>query len=265
MEDCINNVKPLRDSVLKIEELFLSQKDNIKNIVDIIETDPFLSTKILILINSSLYSFKNEIIDITQAVTLLGLNETRSICLKIAMDEVLPSTLSPYNINTNDLQKISHYRSTFMFYWCMLENIDAARYLVPTSMLSVVGKTIVAEKVIKTHQDKMFSNEIKEDFDNWYVENFFTGYSSEEISALLFKHWNLSSSFYTLLIQTRKNNIDDEDVLRLKICFNLINEKYIFNEKDIEKSIELIDKSNLLLNSKKLLRAIDITKKKLNI
>ncbi len=79
------DVPPLPQVVTKLLEAIRDPDIHIENIANIISTDVGLSTQILRLVNSALYSFPGEITSIQKAISLLGLKKIENIAISYAV------------------------------------------------------------------------------------------------------------------------------------------------------------------------------------
>jgi len=75
--------------------LQLGSKDNVglKELTDLIRTDPALSSEILTLANSALFAFRSEIGSILQAAVLLGLQRVKALAVTVGMRGYLAEVL----------------------------------------------------------------------------------------------------------------------------------------------------------------------------
>lgn len=67
-----------------------------KEIEDIIKIDPYLTSRLLKIANSSFYSRQREISSIKDAITLIGINKIKAICLLIAGSEIIDNKKSSF-------------------------------------------------------------------------------------------------------------------------------------------------------------------------
>ncbi len=79
------DVPPLPQVVTKLLEAIRDPDVHIENIANIISADVGLSTQILRLVNSALYSFPGEIASVQKAISLLGLKKIENIAISYAV------------------------------------------------------------------------------------------------------------------------------------------------------------------------------------
>lgn len=224
----VKSIPTLPESVRKVEELYLQNEPDLKELVKIIENDPALTANILATVNSPLYSFSKNIVSIHQAITLFGMSVVRGFVLSSLSTKSFDFDMSPYNVTNNEYKNISLLQSTLMFQWFMSVDIHKANILIPIAFLMDIGKIIIANEVAQSDYLEMFKNILQESETITEVEKIFTDMSSAEVTGLLFEHWNFNDTFINILkYSDRPDDADDEfrtfcqaiDVV--KTCINI--------------------------------------------
>ena len=87
-EDVLNILKrrmdrlpPLPQTRLRLIELADSPDSSAKELVDVIKLDPFISMKVITVVNSSFYNLSKKVTGIQKAVILLGINPVKNLVL----------------------------------------------------------------------------------------------------------------------------------------------------------------------------------------
>lgn len=75
----------LPDAYMKIQEELRGPEPSIGRVGELIKQDPAISVKVLQVVNSALYGLRNEVGDIVQATSLLGLNTITSLVLAVGV------------------------------------------------------------------------------------------------------------------------------------------------------------------------------------
>ncbi len=91
IEDCIddvNNLRPFPAMATKLMESCKEANVNIKTIIQLIECDPTVATKVLSLSNSPLYGTSRPITTIGHAVVILGFQTVSKVAVSIATSKV---------------------------------------------------------------------------------------------------------------------------------------------------------------------------------
>ncbi len=77
----LEDLPTLPENYLKLEKELQSKDISLARISKIIQNDPTMTGEILRLVNSAFFSFTNEISDIQQAISILGMNKIKSLVL----------------------------------------------------------------------------------------------------------------------------------------------------------------------------------------
>ena len=81
----IDGLPTLPQTVQRVKDAADDQKTSLKDIADIVESDPPIAAKLLKLANSAAYGFQNKIDDVGRATALLGPKETFAVVLSSAI------------------------------------------------------------------------------------------------------------------------------------------------------------------------------------
>jgi HD-like signal output (HDOD) protein len=84
----IRNLPTLPDVVMEILRLCDDQSATTREISQLIEKDPVLTTKVLKLVNSSYFGLSKEIYSVNQALVLIGYNNLKSLIMSASMLQV---------------------------------------------------------------------------------------------------------------------------------------------------------------------------------
>ncbi|MBE9569761.1 MAG: GGDEF domain-containing protein [Proteobacteria bacterium] len=114
---------------MKILELVRGEDTNLKEIADVLSTDPPLSAQVLKLINSPLYGVRAQITSVPHAVSLLGLNTVKNLALSFSLLRGYPKGNK--------------------------ENFDYTSFW-KQSLIGAVSSKLIAEKVIPPFSEDAF-------------------------------------------------------------------------------------------------------------
>ena len=84
----IRNLPTLPDVVMEILRLCDDPNTSTRQIAQLIEKDPVLTTKVLKLVNSSYFGLSKELFSINQALVLIGYNNLKSMVMSASMRQV---------------------------------------------------------------------------------------------------------------------------------------------------------------------------------
>ena len=85
----IESLPALPDTVRRVRETAADPAVSIRDVGKIISTDPAVAAKILSVANSAAYGFSHRVDSVSHAVSLLGLRETYSLVLSMAVADIL--------------------------------------------------------------------------------------------------------------------------------------------------------------------------------
>lgn len=234
----IESIAPLPKTVLEIEKLFMQGDADINKLVKLVEKDSVLTADILSLVNSPLYSFSKTIVSIRQAVTLFGINTIRGFMFSSISKKAFKFDVSPYALSNEEFQNVSSLQSMLMFQWYMSVDVSATITLVPISFLMQTGKIIIANEISNSDYEAEFTRMIQEKNSITETEKLFTGFSSAEVTSLLFKHWNFNDIFSNVIKGSDNPNEADKEYRQLcraiDVVQTAINIQDIFTETSIE-------------------------------
>ncbi len=243
----VDSLPPLPESVIELERLFTNNDPDIDELVKIIKLDPSLTTDILSKVNAPYYGFSKSIVSVLQAVTLFGSSQIRSIVLASTMQRGFDIDLSPYNITTSEFSKISTMQSELIFQWYVGIDIDMARNLTTIAFLMETGKILIAKDILENNKQDIFLEDLSSYEDISYVENIHTMMSSAQISALVFKHFNLNDNFVESMkyLDTDKKIPESlkNMVLALQIVRCAVNIREQLTENSINNALELLERN----------------------
>jgi putative nucleotidyltransferase with HDIG domain len=83
--DNIKNLPTIPHVLAEVNKMLQDDDVSVKKMGDIIESDQVLTSKILKLVNSAFYGFRSRIVDIRQAVMILGFNTVRNALTAVSV------------------------------------------------------------------------------------------------------------------------------------------------------------------------------------
>ncbi len=100
--DIVNEIEKIPKfppHILKLEETLLKENAIFDDIKNIVIKDPFLITEILKFVNSSLIGLKNKVVDINNAIKILGFNGVKNLIFKISTMKLLKGKYGLEKVN----------------------------------------------------------------------------------------------------------------------------------------------------------------------
>lgn len=191
----IDVLAPLPKTILDIEEFKRTDNYDTNDLVKIIEQDPLMVSTILKTANSAMFGFVSKIDSLNKAVALLGINFTISIALASGIKNSLNSQLVVYGGDSDMFLRIANMQSNFVSLWMNQVDMELNKELILPSFLQESGKFLINNAVMDEGKKDDFLKQINERFDDIStVEKEFVGMSSADVTAAIFKHWNIAQS-----------------------------------------------------------------------
>ncbi len=244
----IESLPPLSDVILNIQKMYAKGTEYIKinELIALIETDALLSANILMVSNSPVYGFSNKIASVSQAVTLFGIMRIYAFIINFAIDENIKADTQIYNLSNEKFNDMCRLQTSMIIQWYRKINFKDAQFLSSLALIMESGKLIVASEVTKSsYEDEFRSGFIKcRDIDEY--ERSLIGMTSYNVSALLFKHWNLEPLYVEIL-----ESLDNKDELNQKVAL------YV----EIINAVKIAVNAREFLTKRSVLRACKLLKK----
>lgn len=250
----IDSLPPLLDTTLIINKLYANGGDalDINKLIIIIESDALLSANILKMVNSPLYGLSQQILSITQAVTLLGTHKVYGLALSYSINNLICANVRPYGVNNATLNDISQLQSMLVSQWFSKIDKKTANYLSSLALIMESGKLVLAKEIVKVSQIKEFQLGLSTTKNVAKYENEVFGTSSYYVSGLLFEHWNINPRYTDILksldFEYKSKTKIDIFVDILDIIRTAINIKEILSEMSIAKAADLVEDLGLDVN-----------------
>lgn len=228
----------LPDACFKVKALMSDDNSQISDFADIISVDPSMTSRLLQIANSAIYSFQGEISTISRAITIIG---TQALYNMMLVD-VAASAFKHFENQAIDLKRF--WRSS-IFCGLAAKNLaiqagirDIERLFV-AGLLQNFGELIVAKVTPEIAQqcEKYNQSQLP-----WALQEEVLGYTYTDISADLLKIWQIPEK---IILPIRHFNAAssieiNKDVKVLNLASRLA---LIDSHKDLFSYDELIDES----------------------
>lgn len=249
MTDEIKALPPLPASVIRIQELCMSNDTNIDELSRVIENDPMLSANILKSVNSPLYGMSKEISSIPQAVMLFGISMIRGFAAANAIKKAVAIDLSPYGKTIDDLSRVSTLQSALVREW--YRNVDKSMLplLQSCAFLMELGKLVASLKVIGSGEFDKFSAEVHQNKALSEIERCYLGQSSYEIASLMFEHWNFETALTETLKEIGTPDTKNPYAKVLSVVSKALNLRDTFSDQGLKEAYEMIEQFGLNRNA----------------
>ncbi|MDD3770979.1 HDOD domain-containing protein [Sulfuricurvum sp. IAE1] len=195
----IKSLPPLPKTVIDMQRVCNDPDGSIHEMVKVVEQDPMIVANLLKAANSPLYSFRHEITNVAQAVSLFGMSMTRSIGLGNSVRKLLNVDMEPYGISSERFAEISSIQAALMHKWYGQIDRTKADKLFLASFLQETGKILIASDVIQEHMETSFRSDIDMAIDIAQVERNYVEETTATVTAAIFTHWNFDEEFVDMI------------------------------------------------------------------
>ena len=155
---------------------------------EMVMAEPQIAAKVLVMVNSPFYGLRSPLGSIGQAVTFLGMNTVRSVCLQYMLDESFQSKDPEVRRIFDGLWNASAFASELCFKLAQLLQLPDPGALVTQVVLSFLGHVASHSLLPKEMVLPMIAKGMLE---RARVEQRELGLSAAEIGSLLMREWKL--------------------------------------------------------------------------
>lgn len=189
----IDRIEPLPEVISKVQQLVASEEATTRDVANLLQNDPLLTTKILQTINNPTYGLKQPISTLHHAVSLLGKSAIGALALQEKAQSHFASVeLQIYGIeDQRELYAIAKKRMDLIVRWYSKIDVGMLSILATTALLGNIGIFILADAA-KTRKLEADFIQLSKTSGYRIAEVELFNMSAEEITAAVFDHWNLS-------------------------------------------------------------------------
>lgn len=241
----IKSLPPLPISVVRIQEICMSNDTDIDELSRVIEHDPMLSANILKSVNSPLYGMSKEISSIHQAVMLFGISMIRGFAAASAIKKSIVIDLSSYSVTIDDLTKVSALQTALAREWYRHVDKSMLPLLQSSAFLMELGKLVASLKIIRSGNLAHFISDIAEGKSVEETERKYLESSSYEIAAIMFEHWNFEPALIDALREITDPLTQNPYSRVLRVITQAINFQEIFSERNLNAALATIEEFGL--------------------
>ena len=232
--------------IVASELLAISEWDDVdlRKVGDIISKDVSLASKVLRVVNSPFYGFPREISSVSQALVMLGVRATRSLCLSFSILSVSPrektSQFDYAGFWTRSLNTATAAREL-----TLVEGLQTGEAAFLAGLLQDIGVMVLAHCVPQSYavslskaKDKLAPSP--------EIEREDLGMDHVEVAKLLFDKWNLPPSLcIPVLYHHRPDEAKDADdrmlaSIRIQYFAGRLGE-WLYTAEDSKESLEKLN------------------------
>jgi HD-like signal output (HDOD) protein len=248
----IKSLPPLPEVVLEVNRICSNPKSSLVDLAEAVKKDPVATATILKVVNSPLYSLKEEVKTIDRAVTMFGKAATKAFILNSAIENSFNNIdVSSYNMELSDYSETAQKRSSLMIKWFSKVSFTKLNILATTALVGNIGQLVISKEIANMGKVEEFQSLLEyEEVD--IAEREIAGISSEEVTASILEYWSLDK----ILVDSIKyatsidalNSVDDEVAVYAKANFIIYNAIDVTGNTDpdkLEMIKEILIKDNL--------------------
>ena len=195
---------------------------NSHEICDLIVGEVLIAAKVLARVNSPFYGLRSPVVSIGQAVTFLGLNGVRSICLQYMMDESFKASSPQRRQAFNIVLAASGFAGELCARLASRLDLADQGSLVTQVVLSFLGHLATTSLM---PSDSMLPTREHGLIERTNAEQEHLGLGAAEIGGLLMQEWNLPASLVDevreidRVLVTPPDTMESNRSMRLALCY----------------------------------------------
>ena len=195
---------------------------NSHEICDLIVGEVLIAAKVLARVNSPFYGLRSPVVSIGQAVTFLGLNGVRSICLQYMMDESFKASSPQRRQAFNIVLAASGFAGELCARLASRLDLADQGSLVTQVVLSFLGHLATTSLM---PSDSMLPTREHGLIERTNAEQAHFGLGAAEIGGLLMEEWNLPASLVAevreidRVLVTPPDTMESNRSMRLALCY----------------------------------------------
>lgn len=183
----VSDVFVLPDICLKIKELIDSHTSDLVEIAEIIQFDPVLSSRLLKLANSALYSFPQQVDRVEKAVLLLGETQVYNLVVAYGASQAF-APIDPKVIQLERFWEQSIYCAMIAKYLGIKANLNPKDPVYLTGLLHNLGELVTVQLNPETARQCQLGQDSQPP---WQIQQQHLGFTYAECSAELLRCWHL--------------------------------------------------------------------------
>ena len=196
-EEIIKDVKQLVSlpaAVMRANQLLDSPNSNATEIGEVVAHDPALSARLLKLVNSVFYHFPGQIDTISRAITLIGLDELRSLLIVSSSTQCF-NKLAPKSIDMSSFWQRSVFCGLVAKKLASLMQDTNGEALFLTGLLHDIGRLILLTAAPEQSQQIIQrAEQTRKRLAD--VETELLGFNAAQLGALLLENWQLPKKLW---------------------------------------------------------------------
>jgi HD-like signal output (HDOD) protein len=261
----IESLPPLPKTIIDIEEFRKKYDKEAADLLKIIEKDALIISTLLKISNSAMFGFRSKVETPSRAVSLLGINFTISIAIGGTVQNLLMTSLAPYEINSDDFMRASNISSSLASLWLSKIDFELKEEIILPALLQEIGKFILSDLIVSENKTELFKSKVASGCSIEEVERELFGFTTSEITSKIFRYWKLSENLISMIeFVDNIEKASDEYKKKTQILDVIKTACQVsapLSDSNVEKAIEKANKYGL--DTKILKKAIEILQDRL--
>lgn len=238
----IESLPPLPKSIHELNEFKLQTQKDPEDLLKIIEKDALVIGTLLKISNSAMFGFRSKVESPSRVINLLGVDFTLSVAISSIVNDLIKTDLTAYGASNDDFMNASTLATSLANVWLSQIDLHLKDELILPALLQETGKFIISDILITDGLSDEFKEQINSGKDISEVEKELVGYTTSEVTAMVFRHWKLSSDLIEMIknVDTLENcsneYLQKAQMLHIiKTVCSLVNN---FSEENINKALQ---------------------------
>lgn len=193
IEEIIEQIPPLPKMVYKLLQIKKSDSFEINEVLEILEENHFVVSKIIKTVNSRLFRMNTSIDTLHSAISLYGINFISSLAIIECINSTLRPNLELYPISPKRFFELNEYSCKLMMLWLNKKDILFVERLIIPAFIQSIGIFLVSN-LVEIGKESKFLFKLKNEPENIIqIEKEFSGFTSNELSVKILEKWHLDS------------------------------------------------------------------------
>lgn len=245
----IEALPPLPKTIHELTEFNSKVSKEADELLSIIEKDALIIATLLKISNSAMFGFRSKVESPGRAINLLGVDFTLNVAISSVVNNLIKTDLKPYGVSNDDFMNSSTLSTSLVNIWVSQIDNDLKNELILPALLQNAGKFVISDIVMNQEQSDEFYEKLHQGESIKDVEKEFLGYSTSEVTAMIFKHWRLSEPLIELIKNVDSPENCDKEILKKAQILNVIKTACSLvdnlSEENIERAVKKAKEYNL--------------------
>jgi HD-like signal output (HDOD) protein len=233
MLEAIENLQPLPQSIIEINEYRLNPDAPVSELTSIIMKDAQLSAKLLKFVNSATFNLAANVASIQHAISLLGREQVIALALQTVADDLFTIDLSPYGITQEEFYAISQQRMMLIMQWYRKISLPDLSLLTTAALLGSIGQILVADDVIQRGISAEFKSLVLST-EPVAAEVELTNSTAEDVTADIMTHWGLDDELINVIRYSRDLANAPRELKNLALAVHIVFKSFLSDGRPLE-------------------------------